>query len=128
MKDNISRYDDTKTEMLIDIKGGIGIFLAIGGIRVGGIGFLLLVVIPLILSITFIKFKHPVCGILYTIMFIGVRSNLIFGLQGSMLAYIMVLALLIFFIYVDYRSCIKWKEDRYLKKKEPEEDDPYPYA
>ncbi len=108
------KYNHKTTDVLIYVMGGIGVLFSLGGIFAGGIpGMILLFALPLFLSIMFMVQKNPIYGILYTILFVVNRSNLFFGITGNLLARIIVIIQLLFFVHVSIRSYYKWKE---LKK------------
>ena len=102
-----------KTEDMIEIMGIIGILLAIRGI-IGLLsnfkGLLVMGVIPIVLLSLFIKTRHPVFGIAYTILFLLTRVDM----EGAPIeTYLIILGLLFFYINVDYYSVIRW---RHIKK------------
>lgn len=110
MTGNNKSYNTVKTDILIYIMGVIGIIFSIGGLGAGLAGTVMLFLIPMILCIMYMIFKHPVYGIFYTFLFVYNRSNIFFEMQGNMLAYIFGLAIVAFFADVSYRSYAKWKE------------------
>ena len=108
-----STYNHAVTDVCIYIMGGLGIYLALGSVLSGSlIGILMLGIIPAFLSIMFMVFKHPIYGILYTISFIYNRSNMFTDINAYPIVYVMVILLILFFADVDYRSYVKWKEQK----------------
>ncbi|MBO4981263.1 MAG: hypothetical protein J6C84_05135 [Lachnospiraceae bacterium] len=114
MEEKKEKYNSVITERLIYIMGGIGLLFAAGGLLAGNlIGIVILGILPVFLLVMFMLFKHPVYGILYTILFVYARSNLLFTLNVYWPVTVVIIGLLLFFVHVDYRSYVRWKE---LKK------------
>ncbi len=104
-------YDDIH----IIIKSIIGILMAVIGGRIilsehNLEAIVMLTILPLICSILFWKFKHPVFGITYTVLFLLNRIDLFIRPRGTLLGYAIIVALLAYFVFVDRKSCLRLKE------------------
>lgn len=102
---------DTTNKKII-VMSIIGIIFSVAGLLTSSLeALIMLFVIPLALSILFLIRKHPAYGIVYTILFFINRISLFTSRSGgTLLGYIIIIGLLIFFIYVDHQSYIRWKE------------------
>lgn len=104
-------YGDERINMHITIMSVIGIFMAAYGLSLREVeAIIMLAALPMICSILFWKFKHPVFGVAYTVLYVLNRIDLFFRPRGTLLGYAIIIALFAYFVYVDYQSCIRLKE------------------
>ncbi|QSX06724.1 hypothetical protein JYG23_04540 [Sedimentibacter sp. zth1] len=97
--------------------GVIGVLLFVPGLFVIDpiISFVMLGVLPMICIVGFMIIKHPVFGVAYTFLFFINRYIIVF--RGTLLARILILLTLIYFIYVNWISIKDWKQ---IKKEKQE--------
>ncbi len=89
-----------KVNIHIIIMSVIGIIMSLAGLLAirNPIAFLMLGVLPMVSIILFWVNKHPAFGIIYTVLFFINRAEVL--LVGTLLARLMIVAMLAYFVYV----------------------------
>lgn len=110
-----------KREVHYTIMGIIGIIFASFGLMILNLkAILLLGLLPMVCIVLFWITKHPAAGIGYTILFLLNRIE-VFSAKSTIAAMIIVVALLIYFCYVNYLSVLDWKNKKKIQIEENKE-------